>query len=70
MKLLIFIRTMLRSWLDSYVVPGTLTGTEILWIYMTAWRRRMAGLALASLYFFSSHIPTLPLIRAEAEADD
>ena len=33
------IKTFIRSSLDNYVLPGTLTGTEILLLYMSQWKR-------------------------------
>lgn len=34
-----FVKTLIRSSLDNYVLPGTLTGTEILLLYMSQWKR-------------------------------
>jgi hypothetical protein len=33
------LKTLIKSSLDNYVLPGTLTGTEILFIYMKQWKR-------------------------------
>ena len=33
------LKTLIKSSLDNYVLPGTLTGTEILFIYMRQWKR-------------------------------
>jgi hypothetical protein len=47
------IKTFIKSSLDNYVLPGTLTGSEILWLYMTQWKRDVASIVLAS-YFLSA----------------
>lgn len=36
---LIILKTFLRTSVDNYVLPGTATGTDILLIYMTEWKR-------------------------------
>jgi hypothetical protein len=53
-RLFIFIKTLIRSSLDNYVLPGTLTGSEILWLYVIQWKRDAASLIFAS-YFLSAH---------------
>lgn len=51
-----FIKLMVRSYLDNYVLPGTHTGSEILWLYMVQWKRHLANASFAILYLFFSQI--------------
>ena len=46
---MLFAKYLLKSSLDNFVLPGTLTGTEILWLYMVQWKRDLANVAIASL---------------------
>jgi hypothetical protein len=48
-----FVKTLVKSSLDNYVLPGTLTGSEILWLYLTQWKRDIASIVFAS-YFLSA----------------
>jgi hypothetical protein len=43
-------KSLMRSSLDNYVLPGTATGTDILWIYLIHWKRDMHVLCLALVY--------------------
>lgn len=45
--------SLMKSSLDNYLLPGTLTGSEILWIYVVQWRRDFNALAFATVYFLS-----------------
>ncbi len=45
--------SLMKSSLDNYLLPGTLTGSEILWIYFVQWRRDFNALAFATVYFLS-----------------
>jgi len=47
------LKSIMRSSLDSYVLPGTATGTDILWIYLIQWKRDMHMLCLALVYLVS-----------------
>ena len=53
-QLFILVKTLIKSSLDNYILPGTLTGSEILWLYMTQWKRNVATLVCAS-YLLSAH---------------
>ena len=55
-----FIKTLIRTQLDNYVLPGTFTGTEILLLYMGQWKRDVFLFATA----------TRQLIRPEAEGSE
>ena len=48
-----FVKTLVKSSLDNYVLPGTLTGSEILWLYISQWKRDIAMILFAS-YFLSA----------------
>ena len=66
----IFIKTFLKSSLDNYILPGTLTGTEILWLYMVQWKRDMTThlpLLFASQDLKAGELSPLPFHDEEAE---
>jgi hypothetical protein len=50
------IRFLLKSSLDNYILPGTLTGTEILWPYLIRWRRHVGDFTFATMYLFYSRL--------------
>jgi len=52
---MMFIKTLVKSSLDNYVLPGTMNGTEILWVYLIQWKRDIAIFTFASVYFLCSH---------------
>ncbi len=47
------VSSLMKSSLDNYLLPGTLTGSQILWIYVVQWRRDFNALAYATVYFLS-----------------
>lgn len=47
---IIWVKTLVKSSLDNYVLPGTVAGTEILWLYLIQWRRDFAALLSATGY--------------------
>jgi hypothetical protein len=49
------LKSLMKSSIDSYILPGTMTGTEILWIYLMQWRRDLNALFYALLYFTFSN---------------
>lgn len=55
-----FIKNLVKSSLDNYILPGTLTGTEILWLYMAQWKRDLSNVTMVSLYEFFSDADVLP----------
>lgn len=59
---LIILKTFLRSSVDNYVLPGTATGTDILLIYMTQWKRHFVLLSSTTLYLIASQFD-LPRIE-------
>ena len=50
----IIIKTVVKSQLDNYVLPGTLTGTEILLLYMAQWKRDLTVVTSATFYLVFS----------------
>ena len=50
----ILFKTLVRSTLDNYVLPGTSTGTDILVVYMSQWMRHFAVLTSATFYLVFS----------------
>lgn len=49
----IHIKNFVRTAIDGCILPGTMLGTEILWLYFGQWRREWSaiGLAMAALIF-------------------
>jgi hypothetical protein len=47
-------KTFLKSQLDNYVLPGTLSGTEILLLYMAQWKRNVARVTFGAMYILRS----------------
>ena len=65
---MMFIKTLVKSSLDNYILPGTLTGTEILWLYMIQWKRDLATVTFASVYLIFSQLDLQRLERAISSA--
>jgi hypothetical protein len=57
---MIYIKSLVKTSLDNYVLPGTVSGTEILWLYMIHWKRDFAALTFASFYLL---LPQLDLFK-------
>lgn len=53
---MMFMRNLVKSYLDNYVLPGTNAGTEVLWIYMIQWKRDMANVTFAIVYILFSQL--------------
>ena len=51
-----FLKSLIKSSLDNYVLPGTCTGTEIMLVYMSQWRRDLVLVVIAALYIMSAQI--------------
>jgi hypothetical protein len=53
---------------DNFVLPGTVTGTDILLIYITEWRRHAIIIGSATLYFIASQfsLPGLQNVLSES----
>jgi hypothetical protein len=41
---------------DCYILPGTTTGTEILWLYLLQWKKEASTISLALLSIFISQL--------------
>ncbi|MEX2231545.1 MAG: hypothetical protein WD824_05260 [Cyclobacteriaceae bacterium] len=67
---MMFIKTLVKSSLDNYVLPGTLTGTQILWLYVIQWKRDLAAVTFASVYIICSQLDLQKLERAISSARD
>jgi hypothetical protein len=50
------VKTLLKSSLDNYILPGTLTGTEILFVYMAQWKRHITVVTSAGLCLIVSQL--------------
>jgi hypothetical protein len=48
------LKSFIKGSLDNYILPGTLSGTEILWIYVVQWKRDFFTVTFAVLYFACS----------------
>ncbi len=51
---MILVKSLVKSSLDNYILPGTLTGTEILWLYLIQWKRNLAAITFATVYLMCS----------------
>lgn len=58
---MIYFKSLVKTSLDNYVLPGTVLGTEILWLYMIQWKRDLATLTSASFYLL---LPQLGLFKS------
>lgn len=54
-----FLKTLIKSSLDNYVLPGTLTGTEILLLYMSHWKRNFQAFVSGALHLLKSESDAL-----------
>jgi hypothetical protein len=54
-----FIKPLVRTTLDCYILPGTVTGTEICWLYLLQWKKEVStiSLALVSVLFSQINLP-------------
>lgn len=43
-RLVVATRSILKSYLDCYILPGTTAGTEIAWLYLNHWWKDLATL--------------------------
>jgi len=66
----VIFKNLLKSSLDNYVLPGTLTGTEILWIYLIQWKRHIVTVIIASFCVFLSSPDGTTLERVESNVND
>ena len=55
------LKTFIKSSLDNYVLPGTLTGTEILWLYLIQWKRDLIIISFAPVYFIGSQFEDMKM---------
>jgi hypothetical protein len=44
-----FIKSLFRTAIDGCILPGTMTGTEILWLYVKQWKGELSTLSFAVL---------------------
>ena len=63
------LKTLIRSSLDNYVLPGTLTGTEILLLYMSQWKRDVVHLTTATRYLISPQADTPGYAETSADGE-
>jgi hypothetical protein len=50
------LKTLVRSMADCYILPGTATGTDILWLYLLQWKKEASTISLAILSIFVSQV--------------
>ena len=66
----LMLKSIMRSSLDNYVLPGTATGTDILWIYLIQWKRDVHMLCLALIYLVTfQHNPDAATNSGNAPRD-
>ena len=63
----VILKTVVRSSVDNYVLPGTATGTDILLIYMASWKRHFILISTATFYLAISQfdVPRMERILSE-----
>ncbi len=44
------IRLVLSYVLDTWILPGTTAGSEILWLYVIAWKRNFTAISTAETF--------------------
>jgi hypothetical protein len=44
-----YIKPLVRSTMDTCILPGVITGTEICWLYMMEWKKETYTIAIALL---------------------
>ena len=64
-----FLKIFIKSSLDQYVLPGTLTGTEILLLYMSQWKRNFELLLSTAFHFVLSEQDCLKMEEIPSETD-
>lgn len=64
-----FLKTLIKSSLDNYVLPGTLTGTEILLLYASHWKRNFHAFVCGALHLISSEIDLLSANETPPEGE-
>lgn len=50
---LIFIRSLIRTAVDCCILPGTMNGTEILWLYILQWKKEVSAISFAVISILS-----------------
>ena len=60
-------KTVVRSSVDNYLLPGTATGTDILLIYMTSWKRHFILISTATFYLVTSQFDAPRMERVLSE---
>ena len=67
----VILKNLVRSSLDNYILPGTLTGTEILLLYMLQWKRVLVAVASLTVSIFLSRfdLPTLERVFSQYRSD-
>jgi hypothetical protein len=52
-------KTFIRNAIDSCILPGTVLGTEIVWLYFKQWKKEWSaiGLAVLSVFFLHFDLP-------------
>jgi hypothetical protein len=51
----LFFKTFVRNVVDSCILPGTVLGSEILWLYLKQWKKEWSAIALALLSVIFLH---------------
>ena len=62
-----FLKTLIKSSLDNYVLPGTLTGTEIMLLYLSHWKRNFEAIVAGAIHLVQME---LALLRVEESSVD
>jgi hypothetical protein len=49
----ILLKSLLRSAVDSCILPGTTSSTDILWLYLMEWKKQVSAISFSLLSFTS-----------------
>ena len=54
-----FVKPLVRSTVDTCVLPGLITGSEICWLYVMQWKKEcyLITIAMLALLFYQFELP-------------
>jgi hypothetical protein len=60
------VKSVLRTAVDGCILPGTMLGTEIVWLYFKQWRSEVSTIALAIVTIAFFHLDITADVRGFA----
>ena len=64
------LKTFIKSSLDNYVLPGTLTGTEIMLFYLIHWKRKLYLITTGVLHIVSTDLDLYKVEETPVESSE